>query len=167
MTTAEQIVENLLGDEPPIDPKDALDGMQERDPDFGIPDVNDLDGFTQGYLEAMWFTEEDRIKEELDESGLGEEAKEEILNDQPIDQESMWSIIGDCKAFQRDNAELLEQAGDAEQNGRDFWFTRNGHGVGFWDRGYPGNIGTALSDASKVYGESFLYVGDDGKLHIS
>lgn len=71
-----------------------------------------------------------------------------------------------------------------------FWLNRNGHGVGFWDRTYPGadtgpeyrkrygltraearsrvrfnDAMTRLSDAAKVYGDCDLYVGDDGKIH--
>lgn len=51
-----------------------------------------------------------------------------------------------------------------EQDGHDFYLTRNGHGVGYWDRGY-GPIGDILTDAAKSYGTSGLYVGDDGKIY--
>jgi hypothetical protein len=67
-------------------------------------------------------------------------------------------MAADCKAFQTDNAELLEHAGNDEQNGHDFWLTRNRHGAGYWDRGYHGQIGRQLTDASHPYGESDLYV---------
>ena len=40
-----------------------------------------------------------------------------------------------------------------------------GHGAGFWDRGL-GALGKRLTDASKLYGESDEYVGDDGRIHI-
>ena len=50
------------------------------------------------------------------------------------------------------------------QVGHDFWLTRNGHGAGFWDRGY-GDDGDTLTEAAKVYGSVDLYVGDDGLLH--
>jgi hypothetical protein len=61
-----------------------------------------------------------------------------------------------CRSFQEANAELLAKAGDEEQNGRDFWFSRNGHGVGFFDRGYPDEIGDALQDAARAFGEHDL-----------
>jgi hypothetical protein len=48
--------------------------------------------------------------------------------------------------------------------GHDFLLTRNGHGVGFWDRGY-GERGDWLSKQSHPYGTWDLYVGDDGELH--
>lgn len=55
--------------------------------------------------------------------------------------------------------------------GHDFWLTRNHHGTGFWDR-YSGDqegtrIGQYLTDQAHAYGESYLYVGDDGKVHAS
>jgi hypothetical protein len=71
----------------------------------------------------------------------------------------------DCDAFQRDQRDLLAliDASD-EQNGHDFWLTRNGHGAGFWDRGY-GVAGRELSEACKPWGTFDLYLGDDGKIH--
>lgn len=85
----------------------------------------DLDAFTQGYIEALFFTET--------ESALhGECGFSDLAPD------SLASIIDDCEAFQRETAALLAEAYArgyaAEQAGRDYWFTRNGHGVGFWDR---------------------------------
>jgi len=77
---------------------------------------------------------------------------------------------------------------DDEQAGRDFWFTRQGHGVGFWDRKalevdlFPdinpapglggwrvwdenreqgpcaGSIGDGLSDAAKAIGETYCEI---------
>jgi NAD/NADP transhydrogenase alpha subunit len=72
----------------------------------------------------------------------------------------------DCQQFQADNAELLAQVGTIKQHGHDFWLTRNGHGAGFWDRGY-GEIGRKLTDAAHAWGSSDIYIGDDGKLYIS
>lgn len=54
---------------------------------------------------------------------------------------------------------------EPEQLGVDFWLTRNGHGAGFWDRGL-GEIGVALTELSKSYGASDLYLGDDGLLYV-
>lgn len=40
----------------------------------------------------------------------------------------------------------------------DFWLTRNGHGAGFWDRGYPDDLGDRLTKAAKAAGSRDLYV---------
>lgn len=54
---------------------------------------------------------------------------------------------------------------DPSSAGCDFWLTRNGHGAGFWDRGY-GDVGDALTIASETFGGCELYPGDDGKLYF-
>ncbi len=48
--------------------------------------------------------------------------------------------------------------------GYDFYMTRNGHGVGFWDRGL-GETGDWLTAMCKPFGEASVYVGDDGNLY--
>ncbi len=90
---------------------------------------------------------------------------------------SLLSMARECRDFMRANAELLgryaselPERGEFTQDeraGHDFWLTRNGHGAGFWDRGLPHELGRALTDASKAYGSSDLYVGDDGKIYAS
>ena len=47
-----------------------------------------------------------------------------------------------------------------EQHGHDFALTRNGHGTGFWDRGY-GVVGGRLTEAAQAYGEHSVLT-DDG-----
>ncbi len=56
---------------------------------------------------------------------------------------------------------------DPEQVGTDLWFTRNGHGAGFWDRKYlEKEQQEKLTQISKSMKEAWDYVGDDGKIHI-
>lgn len=62
-------------------------------------------------------------------------------------------------------ADLEAVAGSWEQHGHDFYLTRNGHGAGFWDRGY-GPAGDRLADAARIYGESDFYIGEDGNLEV-
>lgn len=121
-----------------------------------------LDLFTQGYIEALFFTEtgpDNEIPEGTPVSALSDAA---------------WSRIkGDCKTFQGLNRSLLENAYDAEgydeeQAGRDFLYTRNGHGVGYWSREL-GDIGDWLSKRcgwGTDFGQIDLYPGDDGRLHL-
>ena len=52
------------------------------------------------------------------------------------------------------------------QTAHDFILTRNGHGAGFWDRGY-GAPGDRLTAAAKAYGSLNAYVGDDEKVYFS
>lgn len=74
--------------------------------------------------------------------------------------QSVTDFVSQCKKLG-----LLEKYdGTPEQFGHDFWLTRNGHGVGFWDRGL-GDLGDKLTDVAKSYGNCDLYVGDDGLIY--
>ena len=87
---------------------------------------------------------------------------------------SLLEMARECKDFMTTQAEPLaryaEKMSDRgewtamERAGHDFWLTKNGHGAGFWGRGL-GQLGRELTDASKVYGSTDLYVGDDGKVY--
>lgn len=90
-----------------------------------------------------------------------------------IHPDTLASMREDCENFIASNAELLaeydtrmscEQWTGATRAGHDFWLTRNGHGVGFWDRGL-GDLGCKLSMAAEVYRPVDLYVGDDGDIY--
>lgn len=111
----------------------------------------DLAKFITAYLDcALWSSSAE------DETPL--DALYEV-ND--IGTEWAGVAIGECYEFMDANEELL-WACDATmlQHGHDFWLTRNGHGAGFWDRGYGEGIGRQLSDACKPYGEVYLGEGD-------
>jgi hypothetical protein len=119
--------------------------MQSAD----APEFQALDAFTQGYIEALFFTEEEGLCEESGRDmpavafNLTTMESRFVGGDAPgfadLAPDALAQIVSDCEAFQRDNAALLALAYerddyDATQAGRDYWYTRNGHGVGFWDR---------------------------------
>jgi hypothetical protein len=131
-----------------------------------------LDSFTQGYIEAMFFTSEG-VDNDYEPGHENDLANISVADLAPS---ALQIIIENCEAFQRDNAALLEQAYgvtgkyekfpyDESRAGNDYWYTRNGHGTGFWDRGL-GDIGEALAKAAR-YSERSLYRGDDGKLYLA
>lgn len=82
-----------------------------------------------------------------------------------IADESLTEMREDVDNFAESESDDLDTM-SAGQAGHDFWLTRNRHGAGFWDRGL-GAVGDRLTAAAHVYGESDLYVGDDGRLYIS
>jgi hypothetical protein len=113
----------------------------------------DLDSFVQGYIEALFFTENEpqttraernttrRTVRKTWEAAVSEGTQHDIPGDYgfaDLAPEALLYIIKDCNAFQERAAELLQSAYardyNSEQAGRDFWYTRNGHGVGFWCR---------------------------------
>lgn len=50
----------------------------------------------------------------------------------------------------------------AEQIGHDFWLTREGHGTGFWDRGFK--YGDVLTSICKKVGTRDAYISDAGMI---
>lgn len=156
----------------------------------------DLDAFTQGYIEALFFTcEAPGVDRETFESADHQEAMAAgaadgcLPGDAGFDDLSpgaLAAIMRDCAAFKAKAADLLQVAYDCPapdqpgfdelrtcpdydetQAGRDFWFTRNGHGVGFWDRGL-GQVGadlTALCGWRTDFPESDPY-WQAGKVHV-
>lgn len=60
---------------------------------------------------------------------------------------------------------MAATGGDDGQHGHDFWLTRNGHGAGFWDRGYKDRMGDELSEIAKSFGSQDLYVSR-GKIGV-
>ena len=78
-----------------------------------------------------------------------------------LDADSLADMVADCARFWIDNATLIRQAMEfnpdysLSQAGGDYWYTRNGHGVGYWDRGLD-VIGDALTTAAQ-HNESGLW----------
>ena len=100
-------------------------------------------------------------------------AAEELADDEEFeDGHFEWSAEGmaamekDAEMFFSKAEKLLQKTGgDPRQHGTDFWLTRNGHGAGFWDRGY-GDLGDKLTAFAEKFGEQHVYKGDDGKAYV-
>lgn len=114
-----------------------------------------LDTFTRAYVTAaLWAS--------MDEEGIPLDRDHTIEN---IDEETLEEMARDAENFQRENAGFIP-IGRKEQAGHDFWLTRNGAGVGFWETpDWPERAGYRLTASAESYGEYNLYVGDDGKLY--
>ncbi len=112
----------------------------------------DVDAFTLAYIEAIFFTEAGPDSEEMADKTWTDFAPETLA-----------AIVADCAKFQAGN----DLAGYPLANaGHDFWLTRNGHGAGFWENDFGTEEQcTALTAASKAFGECNLYVGDDGQIY--
>ncbi len=118
--------------------------------------ISQLDDFTRGYIEAALWSTSDEDDVPLDYN----------FSIADIHQTSLRAIIQDASTFQNENRELL-RGEDLSRAGHDFWLTRNHHGAGFWDGGYSKDVGDRLTVAAHKYGEVDLYVGDDGRVHLS
>lgn len=86
-----------------------------------------------------------------------------------IASESIDQALDDCQKFITVNKRDIDRAIEEMSIGHvahDFWLTRNGHGAGFWDGDYSEKLGDRLTEASKKFGEKYLYIGDDGFIYI-
>lgn len=56
-----------------------------------------------------------------------------------------------------------------EQLGHDLWYTRNGHGVGFWSRPeiYGDDLANIYTEYAEKIGCMYAYLGDDKKVYFS
>ena len=107
---------------------------------------------------ALWSS-----NDETDESGGQPFDANYDIDD--IAPDSRAVMLAECDDFIAHNWTLIQETGQsAEQCGHDLWLTRNGHGVGFWDRGYDVALGDALTRAAHLAGERGLYLGDDGRI---
>lgn len=80
-----------------------------------------------------------------------------------LESDTLEAMTQDLAAFTADlSPEDIEQLTNGI--GDDFWLTRNGHGAGFWDRGYPHELGRRVSDAARAYGACYLWVSE-GKVY--
>lgn len=138
--------------------------MPEFHIDLGSPEgaraYGALDPFTRSYFEALFFTDSGQ-----EEGQLGDATFADFYD------LALARQIEECSKFQRDNTKLLADAigageCDIEHAGRDFWYTRNGHGCGFWDGDWPAPYGDRLSDAAEDFREVCTFIGDDGKVHV-
>lgn len=128
-----------------------------------------VDETVHGYLVAALFAGTDDEGEPLDSN----------YHVDDFDAASVRKLRGQIVAWIRKNKSAISdyvlhrhyQKHDGsiyEHLGHDLYFTSCGHGTGFWDRDYDGHkeIGEKLTKAAKQFGEKWVYVGDDGKLHL-
>ena len=113
--------------------------------------------FVDAYLEAALWSSFDELGDPLDDR----------FTVQDFAQEAVDKAVEDSNAFIEANRGDLDATGASDsQHGHDFWLTRNHHGVGFWDRGYAGDVGQRWTEEAHAFGEVNAYVGDDGLVYF-
>lgn len=164
--------------------------------DHGSPEASRqfaaLDAFTQGYIEAMFFTDEEQLCEESGREmpavaiDLATMESRFVGGDSPgfgdLAPEALAKAIANCSLFQDRQADLLDAARelvpgspnfryarnalDDTRLGQLFWYARCGHGVSFTDDGDAYCL-IDLQRAAQAVGNVDSYVGDDGLIYIS
>lgn len=110
--------------------------------------------FVDGYLEAALWT------------SMGDDGKplDSTFSIQDFSEQAIAQAVEESNDFIKKNRKDLDASGGSEsQHGHDFWLTRNGHGTGFWDRGYKEGVGKRLTDRAQAFGELYVYASN-GKL---
>lgn len=127
-----------------------------------MPLPTQLDIMLASYVETALWSSYDQTTDQ------GGEPLDRNYGREDIAPESLTRMRIDCAAFLAVHARDIELSDQTPaQVGHDFWLTRNGHGAGFWDGDYPEPQGAQLTAAAHAFGESDLYVGDDGKVYAS
>jgi len=120
-----------------------------------------LESFTDAYIEAALFSATDDEGEPLDSR----------FDRSDIATSTVSAMELDCADFYEEfkpvwSGKCLTNVREDEQAGHDFWFTRNGHGVGFWEKSdWKPSAGAKLTEGADSFGGFDLYVGDDGMIH--
>ncbi len=126
---------------------------------------NTLETVLAAYIECALWSSTDNTHPE------GDDPLDRHHSESDLAGEALDKMRHDCRCFLAGVANLSNSNPDVvrlwtdEQLGHDFWLTRNGHGTGFWDRGH-GAAGANLTTWARSFGESDLYVGDDGQLYV-
>lgn len=133
-----------------------------------VPTAEQTDAFLSAYFDAVlwanvsWDTATGEAPEGFSSSDivLTDEQKAELAID-ALD--FLTANADDVASLDRFSFSL----DPFSRSGHDFALTRNGHGAGFWDRGY-GDVGDRLTDASHAYGAIEIYatVTDDKRILI-
>jgi len=156
----------------------------------------EINEILKGYIEAALWTEEERLNDEYgsehnkvfkDYDNYEDKEDTELdklikltanINNKGIEKFSKEDIEPDSliKAY-TDIKKFIQLAGDSvyeaiyenglERLGTDIWFTRNGHGAGFFDHSYDYDDEKKLIQAGKSLGSVDLYINDNLKLSFS
>lgn len=116
-----------------------------------------------GYKEAFIFAESARNQEgdfidDMTDYEFSDQAHQRIIRD----------VAAFCDANNAAISEAMSDGATANQIGNDLHFTRNGHGVGFWDRPeiYTTNTANRLTNAAKFMPDVTAYIGKDNLIYI-
>jgi len=125
--------------------------------------------FIRGYVEALLWTGTSEDPLPLDQAGytcadFTEEAMRAIRRDCEDFLASQSDLIRQCEGL-GEYGQLSDQWSPWELAGHDLLLTRQGHGTGFWDRGL-GELGEALSEAARAYGDTYVWETGDGSLGV-
>lgn len=108
----------------------------------------------QGYLATMCFASSLDDSERAQWEAAGQKVSADLARQSELDCTGFFEAVGHLIPVDR-----LEEAG------RDLWFTRNHHGVGFWDGGWSDvPDADAFAAEARALGEVETFLNDDLEL---
>jgi hypothetical protein len=95
------------------------------------------------------------------------EPLEDSYDADDVSKESYEKIAKGAAKFINENKALLKKHNiSTESLGHDLFLDSQGHGVGFWDRGYGDDGDTLSKSAAIIFVQDAPYVGDDKKIYF-
>jgi hypothetical protein len=131
-----------------------------------LTEIND--DFVDAYITAaLMYSTDDSDEDNGDEVALFDN-----YDFDDIAPEAMERIVKDCRDFLTQYGHLINSKNCIEGEefqlaGYDFFHTRTGSGVGFWDGDWEEPEATALTKACQKFGHVDFYVGDDKKIYVT
>lgn len=135
------------------------------------PTTHDISCMLRAYIEcALWSSNDESTPS-------GGEPFDANYGPENLANSALDTMRRDVERFARENYETIQACADRcrlrggestlwEQAGHDFWLTRNHHGCGFWETpDWPEKEGAKLTDNAHAFGETYLYLGDDGLIY--
>jgi hypothetical protein len=155
-------------------------------------DESEIKKIMNGYIEAALWTEEEQLKDDMENQSIYDDDDDEDEDETEIDR--IIKMQSDLKSkgidsFGKDHItpdsliqayldikEFIKKAGKVaiseainenglERLGHDIWLTRNRHGAGFFDHTYENE--NELMSAAHNLKEVYIYVDDEGMLRFS
>jgi hypothetical protein len=123
----------------------------------GTVEDYDVDEVLKHFVMAMLWASTDDEGEPLEDN----------YSQEDVGKDSVKDIKKGIVEFIKENHSILKHHNITEESlGHDLFLDSQGHGVGFWDRGY-GEEGDILSvSAKKYFASDSPYVGDDGDIYL-
>lgn len=129
--------------------------------------LGEIESFHIGYFDAMLFADDPAARDEEDGGEPIEDTGFSEFRD--ISPELWESSVADCDWFLAHPmvARALSDESDLRYKaGTHLWYTRQGHGTGFWEEGeWPGLAGEILLERAEALQEVSLYLGEDGLVY--
>lgn len=183
----EQMMDNLsrTGTELVVDDSEVIDNDVVDAEYITVDDLataDDLESFdAEGYVDELTEDEVGDLRSDTfffnqflrgyEQAALFADLPEEVEDgDYTVSDQAQAAFKAQCEEFisTATNEQLTALSVDPTRAGQMFWYTRNGHGTGFWDwteSGLDKAMLDSLTELSDQFDNVDLYVGDDSKVY--